>query len=417
MNRTRIALFSLAWRNLWRRRRRTYITGFSIGFGIMLAVTFTGTADYTYSNMINSGADMGMGHITIEAQGYNQTPSLDKRLANADRIRQQIDALPGVRKTTTRIMGQAIFASARKSIGGAFLAIDPEQESSKTNLYIRSIKQGKLFSSRNSKGALLGVRLAEKLGIGLGKKFVYTTTDVNGEIVSDIARVSGLFKSGVSEIDGSMVVLPIDRVRKTLNYTPHEATLVAVSLNDHRQLQRIHRTIRQQIKDPAVQVLDWQQTQPELSSIIAVDRSSNYVSQILVGLLIAAGIFNTLLMSVMERKKEFGVMMAIGMSPATLFRLVINESFWLALVGIVIGALITAPWFAYLHVYGLDFSAAMGDDYSAGGVLVDPVMHILLYPKTAAAILIGVFSLTLLSGLYPAWRATRMPPIDSLRNI
>jgi len=126
----------LAWRNLWRRKRRTYITTFSIGFGVMLAVTFTGTGDYGYTNMINAGADMGLGHITVEPVNYNQTPALDKRLLQAKEIRQRIKLLSDVDDAMVRILGQAIFASARKSIGGAFLAIDPTQESASANLFI-----------------------------------------------------------------------------------------------------------------------------------------------------------------------------------------------------------------------------------------------------------------------------------------
>jgi ABC-type lipoprotein release transport system permease subunit len=146
-----------------------------------------------------------------------------------------------------------------------------------------------------------------------------------------------------------------------------------------------------------------------------MDRIGNYISQVLIGLLIAAGILNTMLMSVMERTREFGVMMAIGMSPKTLFKLVIVESVCLALIGIVLGIIITAPWYAYLYYVGLDFSGAIGDDYSAGGILIDPLIKIRLYKESVIAILTGVFILTLLSGLYPAWRAGRIPPVESLK--
>jgi putative ABC transport system permease protein len=171
------------------------------------------------------------------------------------------------------------------------------------------------------------------------------------------------------------------------------------------------------VGNPLREVLTWKQTQTELAGIITMDKSGNYITQILIGLLIAAGILNTLLMSVLERTREFGVMMAVGMSPATLFKLVLVESFWLALIGLAVGIIITAPWYAYLHYVGLDFSGAIGKDYSAGGVLVDPIFRIRLYKESIIAILAGVFSLTLLSGIYPAWRAGRTPPVESLKAI
>ena len=408
-------LGKIAWRNLWRRKRRTLITGISIGFGVMLAVTFTGTGDYGYTNMINTGAIMGLGHVTIEPHGYNQTPSLDKRLRKTGQIRERVLAMPGVNDAIVRIMGQAMFASARKTIGGVFMGIDPAQESPEQNLLIRSLVQGELFSGKDSRGVVVGSKMAEKLNLRIGKKLVYTTTDVSGEIVSEIARVTGIFKTGVNEVDGGMVLLPINSVRTTLHYDAQDATLLAVIINDQRYAERMRDKISLAEGDPQIEVLSWQQTQAALAGLITMDRSGNYISQFLIGLLIAAGILNTLLMSVLERTREFGVMMAVGMSPRTLFMLVVVESLWLAIIGIVIGIIITAPWYAYLYYVGLDFSGAIGEDYSAGGILVDPLIRIRLYKESIIAILTGVFSLTLLAGLYPAWRAGRIPPVESLK--
>ena len=408
-------LGKIAWRNLWRRKRRTLITGISIGFGVMLAVTFTGTGDYGYTNMINTSAIMGLGHVTIEPHGYNQTPSLDKRLRKTGQIRERVLAMPGVNDAIVRIMGQAMFASASKTIGGMFMGIDPAQESPEQNLLIRSLVQGEVFSGKDSRGVVVGSKIAEKLNLRIGKKLVYTTTDVSGEIVSEIARVTGIFKTGVNEVDGGMVLLPINSVRTTLHYDAQDATLLAVIINDQRYAERMRDKISLAEGDPQIEVLSWQQTQTEMAGIITMDRSGNYISQFLIGLLIAAGILNTLLMSVLERTREFGVMMAVGMSPRTLFMLVVVESLWLAIIGIVIGIIITAPWYAYLYYVGLDFSGAIGEDYSAGGILVDPLIRIRLYKESIIAILTGVFSLTLLAGLYPAWRAGRIPPVESLK--
>lgn len=410
-------LGSMAWRNLWRRKRRTLITAISIGFGVMLAVTFTGSGDYWYTNMINAGATMGLGHITVEPHGYNQTPSLDKRLLNAGEVRKHVLTMRGVSNAIVRIMGQAMFASASKTIGGMFLAVDPSQESPDQNLLLRSLIQGQLFPGADGRGIVVGSKMAKKLNLRIGKKLVYTTTDVSGEIVSEIARVTGIFETGVSEVDGALVLLPINSVRAILHYDDEDATLVAVSVNDQRYAERIRDKIAAEVGNPLREVLTWKQTQTELASIITMDKSGNYITQVLIGLLIAAGILNTLLMSVLERTREFGVMMAVGMSPATLFKLVLVESFWLALIGLAVGIIITAPWYAYLHYVGLDFSGAIGKDYSAGGVLVDPIFRIRLYKESIIAILAGVFSLTLLSGIYPAWRAGRTPPVESLKAI
>ena len=408
-------LSRMAWRNLWRRKRRTFITVFSIGFGVMLSVTFTGTGDYGYTNMINAGATMGLGHVTVEPRGYNQTPSLDKRLQKAEQIREQVLTMPGVNDAIVRIMGQAIFASASKTVGGMFMGIDPAQESAEQNLMLRSLVEGRLFPGPDGRGAVVGIKMAKKLNLRIGKKLVYTTTDISGEIVSEIARVAGIFKTGINEVDGATVLLPINSVRATLNYDSRDGTLVSVTIDDQRYAEKMRDKIAAAVGNSQREVLSWQQTQAELAGIITMDKSGNYILQILIGLLIAAGILNTMLMSVLERTREFGVMMAVGMSPATLFKLVFAESDWLAVIGIVVGVVITCPWYAYLHYVGLDFSGAIGEDYSAGGILIDPLIKIRLFKESVIAILAGVFALTLLSGLYPAWRAGRIPPVESLK--
>ncbi|MDX8405571.1 MAG: FtsX-like permease family protein, partial [Mariprofundus sp.] len=334
----------LAWRNIWRRKRRTLITACSIGFGVLLSVTFTGSGDYTYTNMIDMGASMGMGHVTVEPVGYHLKPTLDKRLTGTAALHQQIMAMPEVAAAAERVTGQAMFASARKSVGGAFIAVDPAFETAANNLLLRSMVEGSLFSDRSGRGIVIGSRLAKKLQVKLGKKIVYTTTDAQGEIVSDIARISGIFTTGIDMVDGMMALLPIASVQQALSYAPDEATLIAVVIRDQRHAESMRDKIAALPAAGQVAVLTWKEAQPDLAGVIAFDKAGNYISQLLVGLLIAAGILNTMLMSVLERRREFGVMMAVGMSPGVLFRLVMVESFWLAIVGLLLGIIITAPW-------------------------------------------------------------------------
>jgi len=393
------------------------ITAFSIGFGIMLSVTFTGSGDYTYTNMIDMGASMGMGHVTVEPLGYHLKPTLDKRLTGTAKLQQQILALPGVSATSVRITGQAMYASARKSVGGAFIAIDPAFETPGNNLLLRSLVEGSLFSDKSGRGMVIGSKLAKKLHVKIGKKIVYTTTDAQGEIVSDIARVTGIFTTGIDMVDGMLALLPIGSVQQTLSYAPDQATLIAVLIKDQRHAELIRDEIAALPEAKDVAVLTWKKSQPDLAGVIAFDKAGNYISQFLVGLLIAVGILNTMLMSVLERKREFGVMMAVGMSPGTLFRLVMIESFWLAVVGLLLGIIITAPWYYFLYHTGIDLSGTVGSDFSYGGVLVDPVFKVRLFKESIEAILGGVFMLALLAGLYPAWRAGRIPPVESLKTI
>ncbi|MFT7414195.1 MAG: ABC-type lipoprotein release transport system permease subunit [Methylophagaceae bacterium] len=407
----------LAWRNLWRHKRRTLITASSIAFGVLLAVTFTGAGDYFYTRMIDAGANMGMGHISLTAPDYNRAPSSKKYLKHAAELTQEMMQQPDVESVFGRIHGQAMFASARKSVGGMFIAIDPQQEDVNNNLFLQAMISGGMLATHSDKGILLGVDLARKLKLDLGKKLVYTTTDKNGEIVSAIARVSGLFQTGAIEIDGAMAILPLQAAQQILGYQADEVSVLAVTLSDQRNSYLLRDKLQKMTAFKNVEVLNWQQTQPELAGMIAIDKSSNYISQLLIAMLVAAGILNTMLMSVLDRKREFGVMMALGMSPRNLFLLVMIESFWLAILGLIIGVIVTIPWYVFMTGTGIDLSAAYGEGFSFGGVLLDPVFKIRLFKESIIAILIGLFGLALLAGAYPAWRAGRIAPIESLKAL
>ncbi|MDH5479102.1 MAG: FtsX-like permease family protein [Nitrospinota bacterium] len=412
-------LIKLAWRSLWRRKRRTFITCFTVAGGILLSVIFTGSGDYTYTQIIDTSATMGLGHITVEPKGYNDIPTLQKRISNASNAREEALKIPRVVAAAERITGMAMFASAAKSVGGVFFAVDPAHETPKINTFLRAMVEGEMLSESDGRQIVIGAKMAEKLKIGLGRKLVYTMTDVDGEIVSEVGRVSGIFKTGVEEVDGAFALIPIDRVRKVLKYAPDEASLVAVFIDDQRKVDEVGQLIAAQVGNSDRDVLTWKETQKEVSGMVKVDRTGNYLSQFLVGLLIAAGILNTIFMSVLERQREFGVMLAVGMRPGSLFRLVVLESLFIAIVGLIMGIILTAPFFFYLYNYGLDLRqfADNMEGYAVGGTMIDPVMKVRLFKESAIAILSGVFGLTILAGLYPAWKAASQAPVESLKTI
>lgn len=411
-------LNTMAWRTLSRNRRRTLITSLSVAFGIFLAVTFTGSGDYSYTSMINTSTVMGLGHVSVAEEGFNDRPSLARWLRDAEPLRETAAGLPEVTGAYPRIMGQAMFAAGAKSAGGMFMGIDPALEGPRHNFFLRSIVAGSLFAETDGRGALIGAEMAKKLNLRPGRKMVITVTDKDGELASELLLISGVFRTGDHAADSSIVLVPLDRLRQTLGYSQGGVSLLAVYTDDLRRVANIRAALAEKLSRPGeLEVLTWRETQADLAGLIAVDQLFNYLMQLLVGLVIAAGIMNTMLMSVLERTREFGIMLALGMSPAQVARLVLVESFWLGCLGVALGIVITAPWFYYMSRTGIDLSGLVGEDYSAGGVLVDPVMKLRLFRESALAILVTVFLLTLAAGIYPAIRAGRVLPARSIKEI
>lgn len=407
----------LAWRNLWRNKRRTLITVLSVAFGVLLSVTFTGVGGYIYTLIIDSGVSMGMGHVSIQAKGYQELPSLKKRIGSISALRQAALAIPGVTAASPRIQGPGMFSTANRSVGGFFVALDPSLESAQTSQLLKAVKEGAVFESGQSKGALIGARMAEKLKLQVGKKMVCTFTNVDGEVGSVLLRVSGIFKSGSEEADGGIVLLPISAAAQTLGYGADEAGGLAIFLKDQRQAEGVAAQLQSSLTRPDCEILSWQQTQTELAGIVRVDKAFNYFFQFVLGLMISIGILNTVLMSVLERKREFGVMLALGLGPEVLFRLVLSESLFLGLAGLVAGALVSLPWALYLAGHGLDLRHLAPQGVEAGTVMIELIYHIRLYPIHAMTISTVLLTLTMLAGLYPAWKAGRVPPVESIKSL
>ena len=410
-------LGAMAWRNLWRRRRRTLITISSIAFGTFLAVIFTAFQDRNFADMIDLAARRTGGHVTLQHPEYQDKPTLSRSVQDTDRLTSIALEDEEVERVVTRIMGFTMLSTASASYGAGFVAFDPGAEDEKTLSIIEGMEEGEVFASSRDRGIILGQRLARNLGSEMGKKVVYTMTDKNGEIVSGLARVSGILRTGAPSLDAGLCLLPIDSLREVLGYAPDEALQVAVFIDDQRKSGEVAGRLQARV-GPQAAALTWDRIQPDLAGFIAMKVGGAIFMEVLIAIIISAGIFNTLFVSVMERLREFGIMLAIGFSPGSLFRLVMLESLWLGLVGLASGAALTVGPYLYLTKTGLDMSVMVGGEGAeVAGVAVSPIMRVGIFPEHAALIALAVFIATMLSGLYPAWRAGRVVPVETIKLV
>ncbi len=410
-------LARIAWRNLWRNRRRTVLTLSSIAFGLFLAVLMTAMQDRNWADMIDLAARLGGGHVTIENADFLDAPTLAKTVHGTERITDSARAQPEVTRVVTRIVGQTLLSTATNSQGAGFMAIDPEREDSTTLAVANAFTEGALFPNARDVGIVLGARLADNLGVTLGKKVVYNMTDKNGDIISGLARVSGIVRTGAPGVDGALCLLPLGTMREALGYAADEATEVAVFIDDQRKSDDVAARIGATLYSGAV-ALPWHETQPELAGFIALKVGGANFMKILIAILIAAGIFNTLFVSVTERMREFGIMLAIGYSPGDLYAMVMLESLWLGLVGLVVGAAVIVGPYLYLAHTGIDMTVMVGKGGAeVAGVAVSPIFKVGIFPINAVGIAFAALAATLAAGIYPAWKAGRVAPVETIRLV
>jgi len=410
-------LATIAWRNLLRQKRRTFLTLVSIAFGFFMAVLMMSMQDMTFSDFVDTAAQLGSGHVVVHHHEYLDTPSLGRTVHATDELRGLAADDSRVDRVVERIMGEAMVATAHDSFGAGFIAYDPAGETDDTLDFLEGLVEGEWYTTADDKGIILGKVLAANLGAELGDKVVYTLMDKDGEIVAGMGRLSGTIGTGSPQGDASLFLLPINKARTVLGYEADECTHVGVYLHDNRKSAAVTAELDENIGDD-VEASSWAEVAPDLNAFVAMKKGGGKFFLMIIGLLVAAGIFNTLFMSVMERVREFGILVAIGYTPGQIFRMVMWESVFLAIMGLVAGGLITAWPYKYLSDNGIDMTAMYANqDVSVGGVGFDMVMPCGVYPESFVFIVCCVVFATLAAGLYPAWKAGHVEPVESIKLV
>ena len=412
-------LFLLAWRNLWRQKLRTFLTVSAIAFGLFLAVIMTATQDQSFSDFIDTAARMGAGHVTLQHPDYADSPTMANAVTGADAKRAAALDTRYVATAVERISGQTMLSTSEDSFGAFFIAYDPASETYDTMRLSDGLVEGRMFETATDDGIVLGSTLARNLGAELGDKVVFTMTDCHGEIVAGMERLSGVVTTNTPSLDAGLALLPIGTVRALVGYDPTETSQIAVYLDDSRRSSQVAAALAAVVGDDAA-IPTWDRVRPEIRSFIAMKVGGGRVFIGIIALLVVAGIYNTLFISVMERTREFGVMRAIGYSSGQLFRLVLWESAWLAVLGLAVGGPLTALLYYPLHKDGIDMTAMFksGDQaVEISGVGFDMVMRIGIFPEHLATIVALVFLATLAAGLYPAWKVGRVEPVESINLV
>ena len=349
-------LYSLAWRNLWRQKMRTFLTLCAIAFGGFLAVFMTAVQDQSFADFIDTAARMGAGHVTIQHPDYADSPTMANAIGGTDVIRSEAKGTKFVATAVDRTAGQTMLSTSEDSFGAFFIAYDPTEETYDTMRLSDGLVAGVMFEGPSDDGIVLGSVLAKNLGAELGDKIVFTLTDRNGEIVAGMQRLSGILTTNTPSLDAGLALLPIGTIRSLVGYDPTETSQVAVYLDDQRRANTVARKLALAVGAEAA-VLTWDRIRPEIRSFVAMKVGGGRVMVGLIWVLVLAGIFNTIFVSVMERVREFGIMRAIGYSPGQLFRLVMWESGLLALLGILLGTPLTAMVYFPLNKNGWDMTA------------------------------------------------------------
>lgn len=406
-------LLKLALRNLLRHRLRTGITTFAILSGLGFMIMSLNLNDGVYSQMTRAGISQMAGHVVVQGRGYQANPDVKIAVDGATEVAARLGAALPEAVIVPRVVMQGLVTSPQSSNGVGLTGIDPTLEPKVSNWHTKVVEGSFIESDRD---ILLGRALAENLDVKLGDKVVVMAQG-EGEVASRLFRVKGLLSVGTDDIDAFLAMVHIDAARELLA-RPDAATQVTAHIPDPEQTEDATARARAALPDSGVEVLSWKEALPEVYQYIQMDANTNHVFMGIIGLIVALGVLNTVLMSVLERVREFGIMMALGLTPSQIARLILLEGLLLGLVatalGVAAGLAMTWP----LATHGLDYAAFTGESgLEVSGMSVDSLMKANYAWDKTAAYAIASLLMTVLASVYPAIKASKLRPVDAMRHV
>lgn len=347
-------LVALAWRNLWRQKRRTLLSLFSIAFASSLMVFLLSFQLGVYAQMKESALKLLDGYAQLQARGYRDDPDIRKAIAHVELLRRQALGIAGVSAAAPRINAFAILANGERSYGALIVGVDPTVETKISSLG-NTVQRGRYFVGTDSDAAVIGDTLARNLGLSVGQKVTLLGSAADGSVAADVLRVIGIFHSGIQALDRDLLEMPFARAQETFGLEGR-AHIIAISgptlsgVNGALpQLDAIGRR-------SGLVLQDWGALEPALRNSITLEYITSSLLYITLVIVVTFIILNTLLMSVLERTREFGVLLAIGMRPSAIGAMVWLELIFLSLLGSAIGIAIGAGLSLWFMHYGISLA-------------------------------------------------------------
>ncbi|MEH6557976.1 MAG: FtsX-like permease family protein [Oceanicoccus sp.] len=405
-------LAKLAFRNIFRQRRRSLLTGLSMGGGYILLALTLSLVEGSYNNIINIVTNDHTGHVQIHKEDYLDRAGIFKTLSRDSSVETILNSEPSIRSWAPRIYGAGLGYGGEKSAPLSIVGIDPLMERSTTKIF-EKVREGRYFRNRiDADGyypAMIGYGVADMLKLSIDDEIVLISSGADGSIANDIYIVEALIGSRDS-YDKMTVYLPIDAAQDFFSMMGkvHE---YAVMTGHPGKAQELTRLLSAAISDPLVTVSPWQVVEETFYKSMEADKQGNKVTMGIVVFLICIGVLNTVLMSVLERTKEFGVMLAVGTNRLLVMAMIVLEITTLGLLSCAVGFVLSLPlvyWFTHVGI-------TMPQPIDMGGVIYDTMVGEMGIGIFTIPVVIIVGSAAAVS-LIPAIRAAHITPLDAMSD-
>ncbi|MBT8102434.1 MAG: FtsX-like permease family protein [Gammaproteobacteria bacterium] len=403
-------LVRLAWRYLWRNHRRTIIMLSAISVGVWAMIFMTALTRGMVDQMIKDGVSVLPGHVQVHHPLFLDDPSVSNRITIGDAELARAFDTAGFKAWASRVKVPAVIASERESRGVTLLGIDPAAEREFSFVSYDDV-EGRFLEGADDNGIVIGRELASKLETEVGKRVVLMSQDPENEIADRGFRVVGLFKANMPAFEESYVFIGKQAAQKMLRIGDTTTEIVFLA-DDYRSIEPTFKQVSARV-DSSLEVSRWYEVDTYLGTMLKVMDGFVLIWVIVIFLALSFGLVNTLVMAVFERVREIGLMLALGMKPASILGQIIIESMLLLAVGLAIGDLLAWATIQPLQG-GIDISAvAEGMEMMGASSVLYPKLYLSDMIRANVVVLILGF----LASLSPAWRASRYEPVEAITKV
>ena len=404
-------LFKLAWRNIWRNKRRTIITIVSIVFAVILSSLMRSMQLGSYERMIDNSVRFYTGYIQIHKLGYWDEQVLDNAFSPPRGLQEQIESLDGVEATVPRLESFALASYGTRTRGALVIGMDPEKESHLTEMEKKITEGSKV--GLNDPGVVIGSGLADYLNMKVGDTLVLISQGYHGVNAAGKYAVAGLVEFGLPQLTNQVVFMPLPAAQYFYG-AEGLLTAIAVVTDQPNKVAAIQEAILRDVDTTAYEVMGWKTMMPELIQGIEIDNISGIIMLLLLYLVIGFGMFGTFLMMTKERLYEFGVMLSVGMHRSRLQLSIFSEIVMLAILAVLTGFALSLPVINYFSSNPI----SLPDEYKTAFEKFDiePIYAFSNEPIVFTSQAWVVFFMALVLSAYPLYKIWKIDPVTAMRE-
>ena len=404
-------IVKIAWRNIWRNKRRTLITASSLMFAVIFGVSMRSVQLGTYDNMIDSAVRQYSGFIQIQDTSYWKDKTIDDLMPESLELREKLSKIENVKSVLPRLESFALISSGTKTKGAFLQGIDPEVDNKMTGIASKVVK-GR-FLKPNDDSFIIGQRLAAFLNINVGDTIVLISQGYHGVTAADIYPICGIVKIPNPNLDKILLIGDITNVQKFYGAEGMLTSLV-VNIKDKNSIDDIIPQINEVMTDKKLIALSWTDMNKELKQQIEADNGGGIVMLIILYSVVFFGVLGTIIMMTAERQKEFAVMVALGMQKNYLSLIVLLETLFIGMLGAFVGALVSSVIVLYYHNSPIHITGEMADIYVKFGI--EPVLMFSTDISIIQAQFTVVLLLLLVAVIYPMIKIRTFAIVESMRG-